>query len=93
MWSLDRDVAVLAARAAVHQQVRSPRHRLLTAGHDDVELTGADQLIGQRDRIDPGEAHLVDGQRGHVQPRPAPTADCRAGICPAPAVRTWPMIT
>lgn len=24
---------------------------------------------------------------------PAATAACRAGICPAPAVNTWPMIT
>src|ERR1700749_5118905 len=27
------------------------------------------------------------------QPIPAATADCRAGIWPAPAVNTWPMIT
>src|SRR3954451_17969673 len=30
---------------------------------------------------------------GTSQPMPAPTAACRAGICPAPAVSTWPMIT
>ena len=47
-----RDVAVLVAGPAVHQQVRRLRHRLLAAGDDDVELTGPDQLIGQRDGID-----------------------------------------
>ena len=30
---------------------------------------------------------------GTSQPMPASTADCRAGIWPAPAVSTWPMIT
>ena len=30
---------------------------------------------------------------GTSQPMPAATAACRAGICPAPAVSTWPMIT
>src|ERR1700761_3830674 len=30
---------------------------------------------------------------GTSQPIPAATADCRAGIWPAPAVNTWPMIT
>src|SRR6201991_1019093 len=30
---------------------------------------------------------------GTSQPIPAATADCRAGIWPAPAVSTWPMIT
>lgn len=30
---------------------------------------------------------------GTSQPIPAATAAWRAGICPAPAVRTWPMIT
>src|SRR6476660_7309243 len=29
---------------------------------------------------------------GTSQPMPAATAACRAGICPAPAVRTWPMM-
>ena len=62
----DRDVAVLVARPAVHQQMRGPRHGLLTTRHYDVELTGADQLVGQGDGIDAGQAHLVDGQRGHV---------------------------
>ena len=30
---------------------------------------------------------------GTSQPMPAATAACLAGICPAPAVSTWPMIT
>ena len=46
--------------------MRRVGHGLLAAGDDDVELTGADQLVGQRDRVEPGEADLVDGQRGHV---------------------------
>ena len=41
-------------------------HRLLTTGDDHVELPGPDQLVGQRDRVDTGQAHLVDGQRRHV---------------------------
>ena len=30
---------------------------------------------------------------GTFQPMPAPTALCRAGFWPAPACRTWPMMT
>src|SRR6476659_89769 len=61
-----RDVAVLVAGATVHQQVRRLCHRLLAARDHDVELARPDQLIGQRDGVDAGQAHLVDRQRGHV---------------------------
>ena len=61
-----RDVAVLVAGPAVHQQVRRLGHRLLAAGHHHVELAGPNQLVSQRDGVDAGQAHLVDGQRRHV---------------------------
>ena len=61
-----RDVAVLVALPAVHQQVRGPGHRLLPAGHHDVELAGPNELVSQGDRVDAGQAHLVDRQGRHV---------------------------
>jgi hypothetical protein len=39
---------------------------LKPARHDDVELTGPDELVGQRDGVDPRQAHLVDRERGDV---------------------------
>ena len=62
-----RPVAVLDALAAADQDVRGVGHRLHATGDHDVELAGADQLVGQGDRIEPGQADLVDGQRRHVQ--------------------------
>ena len=59
-------IAVLVAGSAVHQQVRGARHRLLTAGHHNVELTGPDELIGQRNGVDSGQTHLVDRQRRDI---------------------------
>ena len=44
--------------------MRRVGHRLHAAGHHDVELAGADELVGQRDRVQAGQADLVDGQRG-----------------------------
>ena len=58
-------VAELHALAGLRQEVRGLGHRLHAAGDDDVELAGPDQLVGQRDRVDAGQAHLVDGQRRH----------------------------
>ena len=46
------DRAVLEALAGLGQQVRGVGHGLLAAGHHDVELAGADQLVGQRDRVE-----------------------------------------
>ena len=61
-----RGVAVLEALARLRQQVRRLGHRLHAAGDDDLVLAGADQLVGQRDRVDAGEADLVDRDRRDV---------------------------
>ena len=61
-----RDVAVLEALARLRQQVRRLGHRLHAAGDDDLELAGTDELVGQRDRVEAGQADLVDGQRRDV---------------------------
>ena len=66
------------ALARPGQQVRRLAHRLHAPGHHDVELAGPDQLGGQRDRVQAGQAHLVDRERGHrhrdARPRPPPAA-------------------
>jgi hypothetical protein len=51
--------------------VRRVRHRLHAPGHDDLELAGPDQLVGQRDRVQSGQADLVHGDpgRGHRDAR------------------------
>ena len=36
-------------------------HRLHAPGDHDLDLAGADQLVGHRDRVDARQAHLVDG--------------------------------
>src|SRR6476620_11297928 len=56
-------VAVLEPLAALLEQVRGVGHGLLPTGHDDLELAGADELVGQGDRVEAGQADLVDGQR------------------------------
>jgi hypothetical protein len=61
-----RHVAVLVAGPALLQQVRGVGHRLLPTGDDDLELARPDELVGQRDRVEPGEADLVDRQRRHA---------------------------
>jgi hypothetical protein len=61
-----RDVAVLEALARLRQHVRGLGHRLHAARHDDLELAGADQLVGQRDGIQAREADLVDRQRRNI---------------------------
>ena len=55
-------VAVLLTLARTNQQVGSLRHRLHTSGDNRVELSSADHLIGEGDRVDPRKAHLVDRQ-------------------------------
>ena len=47
------------------EHVRGAGHRFLPAGDHDVEVACPDDLIGERDRVEPGQAHLVDGQGGH----------------------------
>ena len=76
------DVAVLVSGTAVHQQVRRLRHGFLPAGDDDVELTGADQLIGQRDRVDAGQhilsmSGMARPSRSRRPPRPGERASAR----------------
>src|SRR5882757_6602218 len=55
-------LAELVAFPRLRQQVRSLSHRLLPARDDDVELARTDQLVGQGDGVDSGQAHLVDRQ-------------------------------
>ena len=59
-----RAVAVLVAAACAGQQVRRIRHRFHAARDDDVVLAGGNQLVGERDRVEPGQADLVDGEGG-----------------------------
>ena len=54
-------VAEAVAGARTGQQVGRLGHRLHAARHHDVGVAGADHLVGQVDRVEPGEAHLVDG--------------------------------
>ncbi len=77
-----RGVAVLEASTALGQQMRGLAHRFLAAGHHHLELPGADQLIGQRDGIDPGQAHLVDGQRRHIPADPGADGGLARGHLP-----------
>ena len=62
-----QDVAELVPLPLSHEQVRRVGHRLHAAGHDDLELARPDQLVGQGDRVQPGQADLVHGDpgRGH----------------------------
>ncbi len=57
------DRAVLVALARIGEQVRRVRHRFHAAGDDDLELAGTDELVGERDRVEAGEADLVDRDR------------------------------
>ena len=80
--------AELEAAARPGQQVRRLGHRLHAAGHHDVELPGPDQLRGQRDRVQPGQADLVDRERRAPSSGcPPATAACRDGIWPAPGLQ------
>ena len=60
------DVAVFEAFAAFFEHVGCAGHRFLPAGDDDVEFSGADELVGEGDGVDAGEAHFVDAQGGDV---------------------------
>ena len=85
------DVAVLEALAGLRQQVRGVGHRLHAAGDDDVDLAGADQLVGQGDGVEAREAHLVDGdRRARSSGCPPALPAVRAGFWPAPAWRPGP---
>lgn len=60
------DRAVLVTLAGLRQQVRGVGHGLLAAGDDHVEFAGANELVGERDRVQAREADLVDRQRRDV---------------------------
>jgi len=53
-------VAVAESAARAHRQVRGVRHALHAAGDHDVGLAGLDHLVGEVDRVQAREAHLVD---------------------------------
>ena len=46
--------------------VGSLRHGLHASGHHHLDFTRPDQLIGQRDGVQPGKADLVDGDGGNL---------------------------
>src|ERR1700733_7515783 len=62
----NRHIAILVARTAIHQQVRRLGHGLLAARDHHVELAGPNELVSQCDGIEPGQTHLVEGQRRHI---------------------------
>ena len=77
-----RGVAVLEALARLRQQVGRVRHRLHAAGHDDVGLTGVDQEVGLGDRVQPGQAHLVDRDRRDRERQAAGDARAAGRVLP-----------
>lgn len=60
------DVAHPEAEARVRQQVRSLAHRLHAAGDGDLEVAGADRLVGDPERAHARGTDLVDGFRGDL---------------------------
>ncbi len=64
-------IAEAVAGPGPRQQVRRLGHRLHAAGHHDVGVPGPDHLVRQVDRVEAGEAHLVDGVGRHAQGDPA----------------------
>ena len=88
-------LAVAHAQAVAHarQQIRAVAHRLHAAGDGDVDVAGADGLVGEHHRLEPRAADLVDRQRGDVVGEPAVEAPPGArGSGRAPAVTTLPMM-
>ena len=79
-----RHVAVLEALARLRQQVGRVGHRLHAAGDHDLDLTGADQLVGHRDRVQAREADLVDGDRRQVQRQARGHAGGAGGVLAGP---------
>ena len=60
------DLAVAHAQSLAHarQQVRAVAHRLHAAGDGDVDVAGADALVGEHHRLQARAADLVDRERG-----------------------------
>ncbi len=97
MWSSRVTSPYLKPVAGAGQQVRRLGHRLHPAGDHDVALPGPDQLVGQRHRGQPGQAHLVDrhGRDRHgdarLRPRPAERGSGRhRPAAPDPSPRSRP---
>lgn len=88
-----RDVAVLEAGAAFLEHVLGLADRLLATGDDDVELPARMGWSAIAMALMPGRHTLLMVRAGTFIGIPAATAALRAGIWPAAAVRTWPMIT
>ena len=86
-------VAHAEAEAGAGQQVGSVRHRLHPAGDADLEVAGADRLVGEPDRAHARGADLVDVSEGTSFGIPASICAWREGIWPWPACSTWPKIT
>ncbi len=61
----DRSVAHAKTTARSREEVRRVGHGFHATGDDDVGLTGLDVEVGEVDRVETGQAHLVDGGRGH----------------------------
>jgi hypothetical protein len=63
-------VAVFESGTALLKHVRCTSHRVLTARDHDVELSGADQLIGQCNRVQTGHPYFVyrQGRHAHWDP-------------------------
>src|SRR5436305_1287471 len=55
----DRSVAHPVPEAALGQRIRRIRHRLHPAGHDDLDVTGANHRVGDLHRPDRRGADLV----------------------------------
>ncbi len=64
-------VAHAVALARLLQEVGRLGHRLHAAGDDDLGVAGLDHLVGEVDRVDAREAHLVDRHRRHRHRDPA----------------------
>ena len=65
------DVAHPEAEAGARAAGRAPRHRLHAAGDADLEVAGADRLVGEPDRAHARGADLVDRLRGDLLRDPA----------------------
>jgi hypothetical protein len=63
MWSLITTSPYLYPCRWPQQQVRRVGHRLHATGDHDVDLAGADELVGEGDRVEAGQADLVDRER------------------------------
>jgi hypothetical protein len=66
------------------------RHRLHAAGDDDVELAGADELVGHRDGDEPDRQTLLMVSAGTLHRDAALDRGLAGGDLPAPACRTCP---